>query len=52
MSDVAKLEAFHDEVLAAWRTAKATTRPGSNFFFGQKLRRLVREALTRYGDLP
>ena len=45
-----KLVRFHQQVVDAWETARNTTRKGSHFFFGQKLRRLVREALEEYGD--
>jgi hypothetical protein len=47
------LQQFHDEIIEAWKKCQ-TSGPGgkrlSNFFFGQKLRRLVREAMIRYGD--
>jgi len=42
---VQELEAFHERIRNAWVVARDTTKPGSAFFFGQKLRRLVREAL-------
>jgi hypothetical protein len=45
---IVKLEKFQLAISNAWAVASATTRPGATFMFGQKLRRLVREALEEY----
>lgn len=48
------LQQFHDAVVKAYRECMVGGPSGkslSNFFFGQKLRRLVREALREYGDI-
>lgn len=40
------LRAFHEEIETAWRKSREQSR--HPFFAGQRLRRLVREALERY----
>jgi len=47
-----RLERFHADVAEGWSMARRSTRAGSNFILGQKLRRVVREALARFGEAP
>lgn len=46
MNEIDRLRAFHDEIVAAWtKSREQSKRP---FFAGQRLRRLVREAIERF----
>src|SRR5208282_886944 len=48
-NEVQSLRAFKERIEAAWKTANQTTAKRRNFIIGQKLRRLVREALEEVG---
>jgi hypothetical protein len=49
VSEVQGLRTFKKRIEAAWKTANETTAKRRNFIIGQKLRRLVREALEDAG---
>jgi len=46
VEEIDRLRAFHDDVVAAWRKSREASK--HPFFAGQRLRRLVREAIERF----